>query len=166
MKYLSAYPAHLQDSIQTLLDEDRLSQWLLSRYPKTHDLNSHKQLYEFVMGLKQQYLKQSAPIAKVVYDPKVHVVKHALGTHQYISRVQGNKLKAKNEIHISTLFQQVPLPFLEMICVHELAHLKEKEHNKAFYKLCQYMMPDYHQVEFDVRVYLTLLDEQGPIYSG
>jgi len=42
-----------------------------------------------------------------------------------------------------------------MIVVHELAHLKEIDHNKAFYQLCQYMLPDYHQREFDLRVYLT-----------
>jgi predicted metal-dependent hydrolase len=45
-----------------------------------------------------------------------------------------------------------------MIVVHELAHLKELDHNKAFYQLCQYMLPDYHQLEFDLRVYLTWRD--------
>jgi len=27
-----------------------------------------------------------------------------------------------------------------MIVVHELAHLKEREHNKSFYKLCENML--------------------------
>jgi hypothetical protein len=45
-----------------------------------------------------------------------------------------------------------------MIVVHELAHLKEHNHDKAFYQLCQYMEPDYHQFEFDCRVYLTWKD--------
>jgi len=27
-----------------------------------------------------------------------------------------------------------------MIVVHELAHLKEKQHNKAFYRLCLNML--------------------------
>jgi hypothetical protein len=48
-----------------------------------------------------------------------------------------------------------------MIAVHELAHLKEKDHDKAFYKLCCWMEPDYHQIEFDVRLYLTQLDLDG-----
>ena len=46
---------------------------------------------------------------------------------------------------------------LEMILVHELAHLKELEHNKAFYALCEHMLPGYHQIEFDTRLYLTML---------
>ena len=56
------------------------------------------------------------------------------------------------------LFINTPAEFLSMIVVHELAHFKEQEHNKAFYKLCCHMEPDYHQLELDVRLYLLLLD--------
>jgi len=55
----------------------------------------------------------------------------------------------------------MPAEFLRMIVVHELAHLKEQEHNKAFYQLCLHMEPDYHQLEFDLRAYLTYLDAAG-----
>jgi hypothetical protein len=34
---------------------------------------------------------------------------------------------------------------------------KEREHGKAFYALCEHMLPGYHQVEFDTRLHLTLL---------
>ncbi len=40
------------------------------------------------------------------------------------------------------------------VVVHELAHLKEKEHDKAFYQLCTYMEPAYHQLELDARLFL------------
>jgi predicted metal-dependent hydrolase len=33
--------------------------------------------------------------------------------------------------------------------------LKEREHGKAFYALCLHMEPDYHQLEFDLRLWLT-----------
>jgi predicted metal-dependent hydrolase len=58
----------------------------------------------------------------------------------------------------------MPEAFLKMIVVHELAHLKEKEHNRAFYQLCEHMLPEYHQLEFDTRVYLTQLDLSGSLY--
>jgi predicted metal-dependent hydrolase len=45
-----------------------------------------------------------------------------------------------------------------MIVVHELAHLKQREHDRAFYQLCHHMAPDYAQLEFDLRLYLTHLD--------
>ncbi|MBC7680724.1 MAG: M48 family metallopeptidase, partial [Ferruginibacter sp.] len=54
-------------------------------------------------------------------------------------------------------------PFLKMITVHELAHLKERNHDKPFYQLCTYMEPDYHQLEFDVRLYLTYIDASGKL---
>ena len=92
------------------------------------------------------------------FDSKIEVVRHALGLHTAASRVQGNKLKAKHEIRVASMFKEVPLEFLRMIAVHELAHVKEKQHDKAFYKLCCYMEPNYHQYEFDLRLYLTLLD--------
>lgn len=52
-----------------------------------------------------------------------------------------------------------------MIIVHELAHLKEKDHNKAFYKLCEHMERDYYQIEFDLRLYLTYLESSEELYS-
>jgi predicted metal-dependent hydrolase len=51
-----------------------------------------------------------------------------------------------------------------MTLVHELAHLTEKEQNKAFYKLCMQIQPDYHQLEFELRLYLTYLDRVGIVY--
>jgi hypothetical protein len=78
--------------------------------------------------------------------------------------VQGGKLKAKNEIRVGVVFKTAPLEFLRMIIVHELAHLKEKDHNKAFYNLCEHMEPAYHQLELDLRLYLTHLDLFGALY--
>ena len=71
-----------------------------------------------------------------------------------MSRIQGGKLKAKKEIRVAALFKEAAPEFLQMIVVHELAHLRESEHNRAFYKLCEHMMPGYAQTEFDLRCYL------------
>jgi predicted metal-dependent hydrolase len=103
-------------------------------------------------------------LSKVLYDGKINVIHNALGTHRFISRVQGGKLKAKNEIRVASMFKNVPEAFLQMIVVHELAHFKQKEHNKAFYSLCEHMEPSYHQLEFDLRLYLTHLDLFGKLY--
>ena len=97
----------------------------------------------------------------MAFDGKLHVIRHALGTHTSISRLQGSKLKTKREIRIAAVFKEMPQEFLRMIVVHELAHIKEREHNKAFYQLCLHMEPDYHQLEFDLRAYLTYLEAAG-----
>ena len=115
-------------------------------------------LYDYVAALKSRYMRNAGPIAKVVYDSRLHLVQQALGTHTAVSRVQGGNLKAKREIRIASLFRQAPAAFLRMIAVHELAHLREREHGKPFYALCTHMEPNYHQLEFDVRLWLSLLD--------
>ena len=164
LPYLAHYATHLQDDIQNLLSQNKLGDWLRSRYPGTHNIANDGELRDYAISLKNQYMKKTQPLSKVIYDSKIHIVNHALGLHSYVSRVQGGKLKSKNELRVSTLFKQTPEPFLKMIVVHELAHLKEKQHNKAFYQLCQHMLPEYHQVEFDVRVYLTELERSGSVF--
>jgi predicted metal-dependent hydrolase len=161
LPYLSAYPENLLSQVGQLIDAGRLGDVLLQRYPEAHGIRTDKALYGYVQDLKDDYLRQADPVTKVAFDSKIHVGQHALGLHTAISRVQGNRLKAKREIRIASVFRDAPLPFLRMIAVHELAHLKEKEHDKAFYKLCCWMEPAYHQLEFDLRLYLTWLDLGG-----
>jgi predicted metal-dependent hydrolase len=164
LKYLSAYPETVQDQVRTLIRNKTLGDFLLKKYPAVHDIKTNKALYSYVIDLKNQFIRQSSPLSKVVYDDKLDVLHQALGLHTFVSRVQGNKLKAKNEMRIGSVFKTAPSAFLNMIVVHDLAHLKEKEHNKAFYKLCTYMEPNYHQLEFDMRLYLTYLDRVGKLY--
>ena len=166
MKYLSAYPESLTARVSQLMQEGQLGAMLRNKYPTTHDVRTDTALYNYVMDLKNEFLRHSEPLSKVAYDNRLQVIAHALGTHTTISRVQGNKLKSKREIRVASLFKDVPLAFLKMITVHELAHIKEKAHDKAFYKLCTYMEPNYHQYEFDLRVYLTHMDADGKLDWG
>ena len=163
MKYLTAYPETLKAQVQQLLVQGRLGDSLLAKYSHAHTVRTDKALYDYVMALKNDFLRNSEPLAKVVFDSKLQIITHALGTHTTISRVQGNKLKSKREIRVASLFKEVPVEFLKMITVHELAHIKEKAHDKAFYQLCTHMEPQYHQYEFDLRVYLTHIDAAGKL---
>jgi hypothetical protein len=164
LKYINGYNETIKTQIAALVHQNKLGEYILSRYPDTHTYATDKTLYDYVIELKNTHLRNASPIAKVLYDTKIRDLQSALGTHTFVSRVQGGKLKAKNEIRISHLFKKVPEPFLRMIVTHELAHLKKKEHNKAFYSLCTHIEPSYHQLEFDVRLYLTVLDTAGELY--
>lgn len=159
LTYLQGYPETLLAQVQTLITQNRLGEVLRKRYPDTHDITTDKALYVYTLDFKNQFLRNAPQINKVAYDSKIHVLKNALGLHTAVSRVQGGKLKAKAEIRVATVFRQAPEAFLRMIVVHELAHLKEKEHNKAFYQLCCHMEPQYHQLEFDMRLWLLCKDE-------
>lgn len=155
LPYLQGYPPALLSQVRDLIASGRLAETVAKRHPEPHDIRTERALYDYVSELKGSFMRSAPPLAKVAYDPKLHIVRNALGTHSTVSRVQGGNLKAKREIRIASLFKEAPADFLRMIVVHELAHLKEREHDKAFYALCRHMEPDYHQIEFDLRLWLT-----------
>ena len=162
LRYLQGYPSDTLAQVERLLQQDRVAGWLRAKYSQAHDIRTDKALFEHVQALKTAHLRGAETLAKVLFDNKLQVVQHALGTHTTIARVQGAKLKAKREIRVAALFKHTPLEFLNMICAHELAHLKQREHDKAFYQLCRHIEPDYHQLEFELRVYLVYLETGGP----
>ena len=158
LKYLKGYAETTKQQVHALIEQNKVADVLLQKYPTAHVITTDKALYEYVLKLKNNSLRNAPPLNKALFDSKIQVIKHALGLHTSISRVQGNKLKTKREIRIAALFKEAPIEFLKMIVVHELAHFKEHDHNKAFYQLCVSMERDYHQLEFDLRLYLTHLD--------
>lgn len=155
LRYLQGYPAPLLDQVRRLIDAGRLGESLRQRYPERHQVTDNRALYDYVQALKQRRLKSAPGIDKVLYDDRLDRTHQALGLHSAVSRVQGGRLKAKKEIRIAGLFRDAPAAFLGMIVAHELAHLREAEHNKAFYQLCEHLQPGYAQLEFDTRLYLT-----------
>lgn len=159
--FLAAYPESLAQEVRELIEEGRLAERLLQKYPSSHAVRTDRALYDYAMQIKQGYLRNAGPLNRVAYDGSLQTMKRALGMHSGISRVQGARLKSSREIRIASVFRPMPPEFLRMIVVHELAHLKEQEHDKAFYQLCIHMEPDYHRLEFDLRAYLTYLDAGG-----
>lgn len=162
LKYLNGYDERTLARVRELIAADKLGVFLHERYGEAHAVRSDKVLFEYASAMKDRFMRKSDRLDKVIYDNRLQVVRDALGTHTTISRVQGSRLKASREIRIASVFRDAPAEFLRMIVVHELAHQKEREHDKAFYQLCTYMAPDYHQLEFDVRLYLTHLDCARP----
>ena len=159
---LGAYPQETQDQAHALRESGELATILLKRYPDQHTITDNAALYRYVMDLKRSYMKQSPPLSKIRYNDKLSTLKQALGTHTYVTRIQGRKLKTKNELRVSSLFKVLPPEFLRMIAVHELAHLRHKDHDKGFYQLCNYMEPDYHRYEFDLRLWL-FSEQHAPV---
>lgn len=158
-RYLAGYPPPLIAQAEQLRQEGRLGDYLARRLPETHEVRSDSALFAYVQDLKARHLRHAPPLNFVGFDAKLRVLQQALGTHTRRSQVQGAKLKMRREIRVATLFKTAPAALLRMIVVHELAHLRELEHNKAFYQLCQHMEPDYGQLEFDLRLYLMHHDQ-------
>ena len=165
--YLAGYPPDRVAEVRSLIAQDRLGAVLLSRYPHTHVVRTDRALYDYIDEIKRDYLRNAGTLSRVAFDSTLHIVEQALGTHTRIARVQGTKLKTKREIRVASLFKAMPPEFLRMIAVHELAHLKCAEHDKAFYQLCRTMEADYHQLEFHLRAYLAhLAAHRAPLWTA
>jgi hypothetical protein len=157
--YLGGYSDELRAKALRARQEGTLERRLLERYPEGHQVTNNAALYEFAQAIKREHLRSSPPLAKVRYNDKLSTLHKAFGLHTYAVRVQGANLKSQNEIRIASLFKELPLEFLRMVVVHELAHLRHKDHDKAFYRLCQHMQPEYARLELDLR--LLLFARQG-----
>lgn len=59
---------------------------------------------------------------------------------------------SKNRICFSWRLMYYPQPAIEYVVVHELAHIKEKNHGSGFYKLVEQYMPDYREREKMLKV--------------
>lgn len=162
LNYFKGYPEDLQLQVEQLINSGNLKKYLLNKYPDPHDIRSDKQLYNYANDLKKKYMRNTPALSKVLYAKQKNLVLNALGTHTFVSRNHGGKLKSKHEIRISSTLILAPTEMLEMLVVHELAHFKEKDHNKAFYNLCVHMLSDYCQIELDLRLFLVL-SEQGEV---
>ena len=153
--FLAGYPADLLDQVRGRLADGSLGDHLTRRYPDAHTIRTDGALYDHAAALKARFLRNAPALNKVAYDGRLQIDQRALGTLTAASRVQGGRLAAKRELRVAACFKQAPAAMLDMIVVHELAHLKEREHNKPFYALCDHMLPGYHQIEFDTRLWLT-----------
>lgn len=58
--------------------------------------------------------------------------------------------------NISLNFKLVHLPikFLEYVVIHEVCHLKEKNHGKDFWKLVEKLCPDYKEIRKELNQYI------------
>ena len=61
------------------------------------------------------------------------------------ARTRFGSCSGKNSLCFSYLLMQKPLEAVDYVIVHELAHIKHKNHGKRFYALVEKYMPDYRE---------------------
>ncbi|MCG7546990.1 MULTISPECIES: M48 family metallopeptidase [Pseudoalteromonas] len=160
LKYFQHYPDSLQAQVKTLIADEKLQPYFKSKYPLGHQLQNQQALYQYCTALKQRYLKNTPRLNNVSFNKHTDMMKGTLGTHTHKQHRHGQKLKARYDIALNNQLKYAPEAILRALIVHELAHFKHAEHDKAFYNLCCNMEPDYHQLELDLRLFVVL-DELG-----
>ncbi len=60
----------------------------------------------------------------------------------------------KNELNFNYLLMKYPIKIMEYIVVHELAHIKYKNHSKDFWTLVEKFSPNYKEIESEFKEFL------------
>jgi len=68
---------------------------------------------------------------------------------------QWGSCSAKNDLSFNTMMMKLPPYVMEYIVVHELAHIKHKHHQKAFWQLVQSYFPKYRTAIKELKTYTT-----------
>ena len=61
LRYLQGYPAETLAQVEKLLQEDRVADWLLKKYPQGHTVRTDKALFDYVQALKSEHLRGAEP---------------------------------------------------------------------------------------------------------
>ncbi|MGB0733309.1 MAG: YgjP-like metallopeptidase domain-containing protein [Pontibacterium sp.] len=158
LRYIAHYPTQVKAQVTELLTTERLGDWLKQRHGTPHNFRANHQLFELGQTLKNQFLRKAPPLHHIAYSDKVLRSHDALGVNVKKTRSHGKKQPIRREILVDTLFKGLSEPLLRMILAHEIAHIKEQEHNKSFYSLCCHIEPQYHQLELELRLILVYRD--------
>ena len=59
------------------------------------------------------------------------------------ARTRFGSCSAQNRISLSWRIMQYPEAAIDYVVVHELAHIKEKNHSDRFYAIVEQYLPDY-----------------------
>lgn len=97
---------------------------------------------ERIAGLKRQAAELLPQ--RVAYYADIMGVR-PLGVKITSARTRWGSCSGKNNLNFSFLLMLVPQPALDYVVVHELAHIREKNHGAGFYREIERYLPDYKQ---------------------
>lgn len=85
--------------------------------------------------------RQLLPVLVEQYAQQLHLYPTAVRVTGAATRF--GSCSAKNSICFSFRLMQYPLAAIEYVVVHELCHIRHKNHGPAFYRLIESVLPDY-----------------------
>ena len=116
---------------------------------KPENINQDDLKINIDRGIKQVFKKNTETLIaeKLPYWSKItgfeyNQVKVRDATTRY-----GSCMPAKNNLYFSSRLIMLPENVVDAIIVHELCHMKYKNHNKDFYNLVAIYIPDYKEID-------------------
>lgn len=108
---------------------------------------SRMQAYPMLSGPEQEALKTKA---KAYILPRVEYYAAIMGLFPAAVTITGAKKRfgscsAENRLCFSLFLMRYPEAAIDYVVVHELAHIRHKNHGKAFYACIASVLPDYRE---------------------
>ncbi len=111
------------------------------------DSLNDEQAHDAIKTALTQWLKQQAKVQVHHYVSR-HATTYQLKPRSIIIRQQKSRWGScgiHNDININWLLIMAPPEVLEYVVVHELCHIKERNHSPAFWRLVAHHLPNYQQ---------------------
>jgi predicted metal-dependent hydrolase len=70
------------------------------------------------------------------------------------TRRQWGSCSGKNVLNFNTMVMKLPPRVIEYVIVHELAHIRHKHHQKAFWELVAHYLPEYRTLIQALKTYM------------
>jgi len=85
--------------------------------------------------------KQYIPSLVNQWAKMMHVTPKHIGFRK--TKRQWGSCSSRNTLSFNTMMMKLPLDVIQYIIIHELAHIKHKHHQKAFWQLVEKYLPEY-----------------------
>jgi len=97
--------------------------------------------------------KQYIPVLVNQWAETMSVLPRHIGFRK--TKRQWGSCSGKNDLSFNTMMMKLPLDVIQYIIVHELAHIKHKHHQKAFWKFVAEYLPDYRTPVNELKNFTT-----------
>ena len=95
------------------------------------------------------------PLKLEEYSKKMNLIPTSI-SYRKNKRTWGS-CNYKNGLNFNILLMKFPIELMEYVIIHELAHIKHKNHSKSFWDLVEVYCPDYKKEKY-LRIFYNFSD--------
>ena len=136
-----------QNTTRITLNLEEIQKQIIITLPE--DINQ-EQVKTYIDKLIKKLLKtntESAIAERLPYWSKITQIDYnEVKVRDAITRY-GSCMPSKKNLYFSSRLIMLPLDKIDAIIVHELCHMKHKNHNKEFYDLVKKYIPNYKEID-------------------
>lgn len=136
---------HSKKRVQLEFDEERFKLY----YHTYNETLFHTHIDRFYKEEAQKYI----PDQVALWADKMRLSPTKLRFRK--TKRQWGSCSAKNILSFNTMMMKLPQDLIQYIIVHELAHIRHKHHQKAFWQLVESYLPEYQTHIHTLKHYTT-----------